>query len=88
MGYTVTDFEPTPNPSAMKANLDRPICDATRSYFRAEQAADDPVAAALFAIEGVSGVMMLGQFITITKTPEADWPAVQQQVSDVLATAC
>ncbi len=87
MGYTVTDFEPTPNPNARKANLDRPICDATRSYFRAEQAADDPVASALFAIEGVAGVMLLGGFVTITKTPDADWPAIQQHVAEVLATA-
>ena len=85
MAYQVTQFESTPNPNARKALLDRPVCVGTRSYFSADQAADDPLARALFDVTGVQTVMMLGEFITINKAPGASWPAVERAVRAVLA---
>ena len=84
MAYQVTQFETTPNPNARKAMLDRPICTGTRSYLSADQAGDDAVARSLFAIPGVTSVMMLGDFVTINKTPGASWPTVERAVRKAL----
>ncbi len=84
MPYLVTEFEQTPNPNARKALLDQSICAGTRSYLSAEQAGGDPLAEALFGIAGVKSVMMLGDFVTINKQPEAAWPPIEAAVRRVL----
>jgi hypothetical protein len=68
-------FQTTPNPNAGKFVLDRPAVEgsASRSYYTAAQAAADPVAAALFGVPGVASLFMVDDFITVTKTAEADW---------------
>ena len=40
-----------------------------------EQAASSPLALSLFAVEGVTGVFLAPEFITITKTEDAQWQA-------------
>jgi hypothetical protein len=85
--YRVREVQPTPNPNAAKFVLDQVVSEQTISFRQAEQAADHPLASRLFAIEGVSGLMLLGDFITITKTPRADWKSITALVKDVLASA-
>lgn len=87
MPYTVTSFEPTPNPNAVKCLLDRPASDRPRSFRCAEEAADDPIAAELFRIEGVNNVLINGDWISVGKTPESDWRKVKDGVARVLAQA-
>lgn len=84
MPLSVTAFEPTPNPNAIKCLVSPAPTEAPRSYFRAEQAAGDPLAAALFAIPGVTNVLVHTSFITIGKTPAAAWPAIKVSVKKVL----
>ncbi len=86
MPYRVREVQPTPNPNAAKFMLDQIVSQQTISFRQAEQATDHPLASRLFAIEGVSSLMLLGDFITITKTPEADWKSVSARVKDVLAS--
>lgn len=57
MPFTVREFEPTPNPNAMKCWLDRPICSGPRSFLNSAAAAGDPIAAALFAEAGATTVL-------------------------------
>lgn len=79
-------YQPTPNPNSLKFVLDRPVVESgSESYMSAEAAEKSPVAAALFAIEGVAGVFMLGNFVTVTKSPEAAWDALLPRVEQVLA---
>ncbi len=85
MGYRITRFEPTPNPNAVKCILDRPISEHPRSFLNAGMAADDPLAGALFGVEGVAVVLMNGDWVTINKTPGAEWPRVKAGVTKVLA---
>ena len=85
MPYTVARFEPTPNPNALKCILDRPISDRPRSFRRPADAEGDPVAARFFAIEGVSGLLLNGGWLTVNKSPEAEWPAVKRAVQQTLA---
>lgn len=78
-------YQPTPNPNSLKFVVDRPVVESgSESYMNAEDAQKSPVASALFAIEGVAGVFMLGNFITVTKSPEAAWDALLPQVEQVL----
>ena len=87
MAWKVRAFETTPNPNAVKAVLDRPICERTRSFRRPEEAEGEPLAGALFAIEGVTSVMMLRDFVTVNKRSDASWKPIKRQVRRVLREA-
>ena len=70
----IAEIEDTPNPNAMKFILKEPLTwGITRSYDNAEQAQDDPLAAALFDIEHVTNVFYVDHWITVTQDGEADW---------------
>lgn len=85
--YHVTDFEPTPNPNAVKCWLDRPISSGPRSFLNAQMAGDDPIAAALFTQAGVTTVLFNGDWVTVNKPAEADWSSVKAKVKRVLKEA-
>lgn len=87
MPYTVKKFQPTPNPNAVKCVLDRRVGPGIRSYFKADEASQDPLAAGLFGIGGVTNVLINGDWITVSKAPEADWPTVQAGIQRVLRGA-
>ncbi len=82
---TITRFEPTPNPNAVKCWLDRPLRASLRSFLNAEAAADDPIASALFAAAPITTLLFAGSWLTINKSPEASWPAVKKAAGRVLA---
>ena len=85
MPFRVTEIQPTPNPNAAKFLLDRPISERPMSFLSRDQAQDDPAAQALFAIPGVCAVLLLGDFVTVNKVAEKDWPAIKRKVKQVLA---
>jgi hypothetical protein len=84
MSLRVTEIQPTPNPNAAKFILDREIAAQPASFFSADAAADHPLAKRLFAIPGVSSVLILGDFITVNKRPDAKWDAITSRVRKVL----
>ena len=83
-------FQPTPNPNAGKFIAPRKVVEgkASRSFYSPDDAASDPLAAALFELEGVASIFMVDDFVTVTKTPEAAWddlvPRVQAVMQQVL----
>ena len=87
MGYRVIEIQPTPNPNAMKFVLDRSISQQPLSFFNAAAATDYPLAKRLFEIAGVSSLLLLGDFITINKSPDARWDDIKNQARAVLAAA-
>ena len=87
MGFRIREIQPTPNPNAVKVILDRPVSDQPTSFFNAGAAEDHPLATRLFAIPGVSSLLLLGDFITINKSPDARWPDITGKVRKVLAEA-
>ena len=87
MGFRVLEIQPTPNPNAAKFVLDRPVSQQPMSFFNAEAAKDTPLATQLFAIEGVTSLLLLGDFITINKSPDADWDDITQRARAVLSSA-
>lgn len=76
-------FQPTPNPNAGKFTVDRKVVEgkASKSFYGPEQAASEPVAAALFALDGVVGVFMVDDFVTVTKAADAEWSALVPAVT-------
>jgi hypothetical protein len=87
MSFQVVQFEPTPNPNAVKCHLNRPISDRPRSFLNATMAAGDPIAAALFATAGATTVLFNVDWVTVNKPPAAPWAMVKRQIRQVLAGA-
>ena len=81
------EIQPTPNPNAFKFVLDRPVSQQPVSFFNAAAAKDYPLAKRLFEIPGVSSLLLLGDFITVNKTPDAAWDEITKRVQAVLAAA-
>ena len=78
--------ETTPNPATLKFLPGQPVLPgATRDYRSDTDAGDSPLAQRLFAIEGVSGVFLADEFISVTKDG-GDWqhlkPAVLGTIMD------
>lgn len=86
MADVMVRFSATPNPNAGKFTLDRKVVDgkASRSFYNAAQAAADPLAAALFGIDGVASIFMVDDFVTVTKTPDATWDTLTQRVVETI----
>jgi len=84
VGFRVVEIQPTPNPNAAKFVLDRPVSQQPLSFFNAAAASDYPLAKKLFAIPGVSSLLLLGDFITINKSPDAQWDDITDAARSVL----
>ncbi len=77
-------FQTTPNPNAIKCVVEGVISDRPRSYFKAADAGGDALALALFAIPGVTNVLIQDTWLTVCKTPEAEWRGIKAGVEKVL----
>ena len=84
MAFKVREIQSTPNPNAMKFLLDRPVTDEPVSILHPGDAAKHPLARRLFEIPGICAVLLLGDFITVNKSPDAKWPGLKTKVKRVL----
>ena len=84
MPFRVSEIQPTPNPNAAKFVLDREIAATPISFFNASAAEHHPLAKKLFAISGVSSLLLLGDFITVNKRSDASWKDLTPRVTRVL----
>ncbi len=75
--------EETPNPNARRFIVNRPIQDETKGRFFKESGSD-PLVDALFAIEGVSGVMLLPGSVTVNKDNGRSWEDVAPKALEAL----
>ena len=78
--------EATPNPATLKFLPGKPVLPGgTRDYRTAEEAAESPLAARLFSVNGVAGIFLGQDFITVTRG-EAEWqhlkPAILGLIMD------
>lgn len=65
--------EPTPNPATLKFIPGKPVLgDGTADYRTPDEAGESPLAQRLFEIEGVRGVFLGADFISVTKG-DAEW---------------
>lgn len=78
--------EPTPNPATLKFLPGRPVMTAgTADFPNMETATRSPLAAALFAVDGVAGVFFGADFVTVAKADAVDWAALTPALSGVIA---
>ena len=80
----VTQVHPTPNPNALKFTLSGTICDTPVSFFTPSAGQVHPVASKLFAIDGVTSVLLLNDFVTVNKAATAKWKEITPAVKKVL----
>ncbi len=74
MTVPAVQVQGTPNPNAAKFVLEHSVLgDEGRTYFDAESAEHDPLASRLFAVAGVRALLIVDNFITVTKADEASW---------------
>ena len=76
----------TPNPNALKFSLNRVVATSGTTY-RDAATASAPWAKQLLGIAGVTAVFAINNFISINKTPEADWNTIGPQAEQVLRHA-
>lgn len=79
--------QPSPNPNALRFQLDVTL-PGLLSFASAAEAEPHPFARAVFAAGGVANVFGTNDFVTVSRTPGADWApiieAVQQAAADHL----
>lgn len=85
MAYRVTKYQTTPNPNALKVLLDKPITDRPRSFRTPEDCGGDALASRFFAIPNVVGLLFNGDWFTVNKAAESDWPPIKKAVERELA---
>jgi Fe-S cluster biogenesis protein NfuA len=72
--------EPTPNPATLKFIPGKVVLgDDTVDYRSKAEAAGSPLATRLFEIEGVTGVFLGSDFISVTKG-DAEWPHIRPAI--------
>ncbi|MFN0131772.1 MAG: NifU N-terminal domain-containing protein [Phycisphaerales bacterium] len=85
MPIRVVEFQPTPNPNAVKCLLDRAVTDSPRSFRAPESAGDDAIASRLFAIDGITNVLIVGDWVSVGKRPEIAWAPLKRAITAALA---
>ncbi|MGE0746975.1 MAG: NifU family protein [Rhodospirillales bacterium] len=77
--------EQTPNPATLKFMPGQPVMEKGSADFRSADAAGrSPLARRLFAIEGVSGVFLGSDFVTVTKAADLEWYVLKPAILGAL----
>lgn len=73
--------EDTPNPETMKFLPGQTVMPRGNAEFKnGEDAVDSPLAARLFQIQGVEGVFLGSDFVSISKSSDTDWAMLKPMV--------
>ncbi len=77
--------EVTPNPHTLKFNVSRVLLEQGSINFPDKaKAKGSPLAEKLFEVASVLGVMVGRDFITVTKSPNVEWPSLVAQVTETI----
>lgn len=78
--------ERTPNPNSIKWVLGRTLAEpGVTAHFDSPPTPDvSPLAARLFALDGVEGVFIASNFVTVTKRPDLEWTEIAQPIVDTI----
>jgi Fe-S cluster biogenesis protein NfuA len=79
--------EQTPNPDSVKFLPGRAVLGAgagTRDFPSLLTARTSPLARRLWALDGVNGVFLAADFVTVNKTPQAAWHTLRPQIFGAL----
>ncbi len=79
------EVEGTPNPNAAKFVVNATLSpEGSRSYFDAGDAEGDALAERLFEVEGVEALLIVDNFVTVTKEEGLEWAELVDDVKEVL----
>jgi Fe-S cluster biogenesis protein NfuA len=77
--------EQTPNPATLKFLPGQSVMgDGTADFTSSEEAKRSPLAERLFGVEGVTGVFLGSDFITVTKTEDKEWYLLKPAILGVV----
>ena len=77
--------EQTPNPASLKFLPGREVLGSgTANFPTAEEAGQSPLAERLFKVDGVTGVFLGADFITVTKSEDKDWYLLKPSILGVI----
>jgi hypothetical protein len=77
--------EQTPNPATLKFLPGRGVMDAgTADFPSAATAAKSPLAERLFQVDGVTGIFLGSDFITVTKHADKEWHLLKPAILGVI----
>jgi hypothetical protein len=77
--------EHTPNPKSIKFTTSVMLNEGSgRSFYSAAAAAADPIASRIFALDGVTGVLIVRDFCTVNQDGQRDWNELTPQIEAVL----
>ncbi|MCC7048434.1 MAG: NifU family protein [Alphaproteobacteria bacterium] len=77
--------EETPNPATLKFLPGRPVMETgTANFPTADSAGRSPLAERLFDLDGVTGVFLGGDFVTVTKAADRDWHLMKPGILGVI----
>jgi Fe-S cluster biogenesis protein NfuA len=77
--------EETPNPATLKFLPGREVAGSTTADFpEPESAGRSPLAERLFAIDGITGVFLGADFVTVTKAEDKEWYLLKPAVLGVI----
>ncbi len=80
--------EGTPNPNAAKFVVSgASLGTKSRSYFGVSEAGGDPLAARLFGVDGVRALLIVDNFITVTKSDEVAWDDIVEDITWIIGEA-
>lgn len=80
----VIEFAATPNLNAVKCVVDSTLSERAKSYFNPAAAMGDDLARRLFEVPGVTNVLILGNWFTVGKEPNASWVSVKAGIKRVV----
>jgi Fe-S cluster biogenesis protein NfuA len=73
--------EQTPNPATLKFLPGRAVMEqGTADFTSADAANRSPLAERLFAVDGVEGIFLGADFITVTKSDDRDWQVLKPMI--------
>jgi hypothetical protein len=79
------EAESTPNPNSYKFTVNREVTSGRGQTFKsADEALFSPLAQRLFELGGVRSLFFLKDFITVGRTPDADWDSLIPEVERVV----
>jgi len=79
--------ESTPNPSTMKFLVNKLLINGSVDFPNKEAAQDSPFAQELFKFNFVNGVFFASNFVTVTKTDDAEWEDIEALLKDFVKGA-
>jgi hypothetical protein len=79
--------EQTPNPATMKFMVNKLLINGSEDFATRESAEVSPFAKELFKFNFVNGVFFASNFVTITKTEDAEWADIEAILKDFVKGA-